>query len=139
MFAFVHQVLHEPPVVLIVVENVDSVLVLGEDETKMLVRVGQDVQNEWRTVFQVHPRVLTELHNLEVQQYSLMRESTHKLSKDNEKVGVSILPNIFRVYVDLDSKIATWSFVMLVFIKLVSPFDRDRQEFNIFNIKKSRL
>ena len=53
LLALADQIVDEDFEVFVVVEDVDAILVLGHDQTQMLVSVGQDVQHvRWR-VFQI--------------------------------------------------------------------------------------
>ena len=53
LLALPDQIVDEDFEVFVVVEDVDAILVLGNDQTQMLVSVGQDVQHVRRRVFQV--------------------------------------------------------------------------------------
>lgn len=58
------KVLYVYPKILAVVQNVHSILVLRNNQLQMLVSVGQNVQDVWRTVLEAEPLVLTVLYHL---------------------------------------------------------------------------
>lgn len=63
LLTLAHQVVDEDAKVLVAVQNVHPVLVLAVDQSQSLISVWQNVQDERRRVFQVHPLVLTQLHH----------------------------------------------------------------------------
>ena len=63
LFAFVHEVLDKELEELVVVQERDVVLVLLEDSPKVLVGVREDIQNERRTVLQIHATVCAQIYD----------------------------------------------------------------------------
>ena len=57
LLALVHEVFHEQPEVLVVVQERQIVFILFEDGAKMLVGVGKNIKYERWTVFQIHTPV----------------------------------------------------------------------------------
>ena len=57
LLALVHEVLHEDAEELVLVQERHVLLVVLEDDAEMLVGVGEDVQDEWRTVFEIQSPV----------------------------------------------------------------------------------
>ena len=64
LLALVHEVLHEDTEELVLVEERHVLLVVLEHDAQMLVRVGQDVQDERRAVLEVQSPVGALVHNL---------------------------------------------------------------------------
>ncbi len=64
LLALAHQVLDEDLKVLFIVEGHHVILILGGNEAQVLVGIGQNVEDEWRGILQVHLRVLARLHHL---------------------------------------------------------------------------
>lgn len=54
LFALVLEIFNEEAKVLVAVEHENLVLILGVNESQVLVGIWQDVENERRRVFQVH-------------------------------------------------------------------------------------
>ena len=64
LFTLVHEVFHEYLEVVIVVEEVELSLVVFEDLSQVLVGLGEDVQDEWRRVLEVHTTTGAEVDDL---------------------------------------------------------------------------
>lgn len=63
LLALSYQIVDEDVEVLVGVQDVHLVLILQIDEMQSLIGVGQDVENEGRTILEVHFALLTELHH----------------------------------------------------------------------------
>lgn len=63
LLALSYQIVDEDVEVLVRVQDVHLVLILQIDEMQSLIGVGQDVENEGRTILEVHFALLTELHH----------------------------------------------------------------------------
>ena len=53
LFAFADEIVNEDFEIFVLVEKMNSVLVLGDNETQVLIRVRQDIQNVRRRIFQI--------------------------------------------------------------------------------------
>lgn len=65
LLGLVAQVLHEDAEVLVLPQDLHLAFVAGQEGAKVLVGVGQQVQDVWGAVLQRHLGILTQTHHLE--------------------------------------------------------------------------